>query len=88
MAFSLQDNSGVPISGGSVQWKAVAGRAAVDFPPFECDAAGRLQIEFATTAITQIRYSALNPQGLTMTGTVAMPDSGWSPTQNVTVVFR
>jgi len=87
MAFSLQDMAGVPIYGGSVQWKAVVGRGAVDFPAFQCDSAGRIHIDFPTTAITQINYTAVDQQGLTITGSVAMPDSGWPPTQQVAVVF-
>jgi len=85
--FSLQNSNHAPLPGGTVRWKALLDKGVVDFPPLACDAAGRLSLDFATRAITEIRYTAADQQGATATGTLRRPDTGWAATQRVDVVF-
>jgi hypothetical protein len=96
LAFSLQNSNGTPVEGGTVRWQAaldravsnnVVNRTVINFPPFPCDAAGGMSIEFPTHAITEIRYTANDQSGLTLTGIVPKPTPDWSPTQRIAVVF-
>src|SRR6185369_13274228 len=86
LAFSLQNSDHAPFPGGTVRWKALLDKGVVDFPPLACDSAGRLSLDFATRAITEIRYTAADRQGVTTSGTLRRPEAGWSATQQVAVV--
>jgi len=87
LAFSLQNSDGTPVSGGAVRWQTVLDRRMISFPPFPCDAAGRMSLDFPTHAITQIRYTANDQFGLTVAGLVTRPEPDWSPTQQIAIVF-
>jgi hypothetical protein len=87
LAFSLKDAEGKPISGGTVRWETTVPLGAVTFPPFPCDASGRMNIDFATRAIRAIHYTATDQRGNTASGIIAPPDIGWSPTQEIAIVF-
>ena len=86
--FALQNSDGKPFPGGSVSWIIFSGnRTRILFPPFPCDSSGRVSIDFPTRAISELRYTATNHNGATMTGRVMKPETGWSPTQQVAIVF-
>lgn len=87
LAFALQNGDGTPVAGGAVRWQAMLDRGVINFPPFPCDGSGRMSLDFPTHAIAQIRYTANDPQGLTLSGSVSRPEAGWSPTQQIAVVF-
>ncbi len=47
-----------------------------------------MNIDFSTRAIRAIHYTATDQQGTTASGIIAPPDTGWSPTQEIAIVFR
>ncbi len=87
LAFSLKDGDGKPIPSGFVRWEAAVPLGTVYFPAFPCDASGQMSIEFATHAITRIRYSARGQEGATAEGAITMLRTSESSTQEIAVVF-
>jgi hypothetical protein len=87
LAFSLKDADGKPIAGGTVQWDIMFVTGGVRFPPFPCDAAGQMSIDYVTRAIRRIQYTATDPQGNQASGNFALPATGWAPTQQIAIVF-
>jgi hypothetical protein len=85
--FALSSD-GKPVSSGSVEWMMFFGnRSRIVFPRFPCDASGRVNIDFPTRAISELRYTATDASGATTNGRVMKPETGWSPTQQVAIIF-
>jgi hypothetical protein len=46
-----------------------------------------MNIGFVTRAFSGIRYTAAGPQSNTASGIIMPLDTGWSPTQEIAIVF-
>ena len=76
IAVILQDATGRPIPGATLEWTAMALRGQVDFPPMRADARGRVLLEFQQDALRQIHYTARSAAGKAIIGEFEPDASG------------
>jgi len=84
ITVTLQDATGRPLPGATLEWTAIALRGQVDFPPMRADAQGRVLLEFQQGALSQIRYTARAIGGKTTSGEL-QPDATGQFEPNTTI---
>lgn len=87
ISVALQDATGRPVPGCTLEWTAIAGRGQVDFPPMRADAQGRVLLEFQQGALSQIRYTAHTIGGKTTSGEL-QPDATGQFTSNTVIILN